>query len=75
MVWQDQSSDKGYITKLYETSQTTVELEIDPGYVLGVATKGTAGEIFYVTFQKNPTPDDKESTVKAFLYRASLAGE
>ena len=59
VVWQDQLTDKGYITTLFDNSQTTVELKIDSGFTLGAATKGEDGEMFYVTFQRNPTPDDK----------------
>jgi hypothetical protein len=37
-------------------------------------TPGEAGEIFYVTFQRNPTPEVKNSIIEAYLYKTTTAG-
>lgn len=73
IVWQDQTDNLGYITTLYEFTQTTVSLPIVNGHTLGHATPGESGEIFYITFGYYNDEDD-QSAVTVYLYKAQTDG-
>ena len=75
VYWQDQTSKKAYLTTFnIDDTQNTVELPIEEDHDFGTAVAGDPGEIYYVTFQINPVPDNKRSIIDAFIYRSTVDG-
>lgn len=63
----------GYITEFKEWETQTFKFEIPNRHVLGAATKGEDGEIFYFTIEEGE-PDDKSSTREAYFYLMDYEG-
>lgn len=75
IYWQDQFSKQAYLTTFYsDNSQSTVSLPIDLDHDFGTAVAGEPGEIYYITFQKNPNPQQKWSVVDAYIYLSAVDG-